>query len=59
MRLTGNGIKRVIDPGTLTAAAYWDRRTEAFDALGRSAEAAESRARALTLRARIAQMESE
>jgi hypothetical protein len=42
-----------------TAATYWERRTEALEALGWASEAAESRARALALRARIAQMESE
>ena len=35
-----------------TAAAYWERRTEALDALGWASEAAESRARALVLRTR-------
>jgi hypothetical protein len=42
-----------------TAATYWERRTEALDALGWASEAAESRARALAIRTRIAQMENE
>ena len=48
------------DANTLdTAATYWERRTEALEALGWASEAAESRARALALRTRIAQMGSE
>jgi tetratricopeptide (TPR) repeat protein len=48
------------DANTLdTAATYWERRTEALEALGWASEAAESRARALVIRTRIAQMESE
>ena len=39
-----------------TAATYWERRVEALDALGRAAEAAESRTRAAALRARIAEI---
>jgi tetratricopeptide (TPR) repeat protein len=39
-----------------TAAAYWERRVEALDALGWTAEAAESRTRAAALRARIAEI---
>ena len=42
-----------------TAAAYWERRTEALDALGWASEAAESRARALVIRTRIAEMGSD
>jgi hypothetical protein len=37
-----------------TAAAYWERRTEALEALQWHDEAAESRARAAALRERIA-----
>ena len=42
-----------------TTAAYWERRTEALDALGWASEAAESRARALVIRTRIAEMGSD
>jgi exonuclease VII small subunit len=41
-----------------TTAAYWERRTEALDALGWASEAAESRARALAIRTRIAEMDN-
>jgi tetratricopeptide (TPR) repeat protein len=50
-------LESATDANTLdTAAAYWERRTEALDALGWASEAAESRARALVLRTRIAEM---
>ena len=50
-------LESATDANTLdTAAAYWERRTEALDALGRSAEATESRTRALALRTRIAEI---
>ena len=53
-------LESATDANTLdTAAAYWERRTEALDALGWASEAAESRARALALRTRIAEMGSE
>jgi tetratricopeptide (TPR) repeat protein len=42
-----------------TAAVYWERHTEALDALARSSEASESRSRALAIRARIADMGSD
>ena len=38
---------------------YFLRHTEALDALARSAEASESRSRALALRARIAELGSD
>jgi tetratricopeptide (TPR) repeat protein len=48
------------DANTLdTAAAYWECRADALEALGRSTEAAESRSRALAIRARIAEMDSD
>ena len=50
-------LESATDANTLdTAAAYWERRTEALDALGWASEAAESRARALVLRTRIAEI---
>jgi tetratricopeptide (TPR) repeat protein len=50
-------LESATDPNILdTAAAYWERRVEALDALGWAAEAAESRTRAAALRARIAEM---
>jgi tetratricopeptide (TPR) repeat protein len=50
-------LESATDANTLdTAAAYWERRTEALDALGWASEAAESRARALVIRTRIAEM---
>ena len=53
-------LESTTDAGILdTAATYWERRTEALEALGWASEAAESRARALVIRARIAQMGSE
>jgi hypothetical protein len=41
------------------AATFWERHTEALDALARLSEAAESRARALAIRARIAELGSD
>jgi tetratricopeptide (TPR) repeat protein len=53
-------LESATDANTLdTAATYWERHTEAFDALGRSADAAISRSRALANRARIAEMGSD
>ena len=53
-------LESATDANTLdTAATYWERHTEALDALARSSEAAESRARALAIRARIADMGSD
>ena len=56
-------VASATDANTLdTALAYWERRADALDALdalARSAEAAQSRARALALRARIADMGSD
>ena len=50
-------LESATDANTLdTAAAYWERRTEALDALGWELEAAESRVRALVLRTRIAEI---
>ena len=50
-------LESATDANTLdTAAAYWERSTEALDALGWASEAAESRARALALRTRIAEI---
>lgn len=49
-------LESATDANTLdTAATFWERHTEALDALARSAEASESRSRALALRARIAE----
>jgi tetratricopeptide (TPR) repeat protein len=53
-------LESASDVNTLdTVAAYWERRTEALDALGRSAEATESRTRALAIRTRIAEIVTE
>jgi len=53
-------LESASDVNTLdTVAAYWERRTEALDALGRSAEAIESRTRALAIRTRIAEIVTE
>lgn len=50
-------LESVPDANTLdTSAAYWERRSEALDALGWASEAAESRARVLVIRTRIAEM---
>ena len=50
-------LESATDANTLdTAAAHWERSTEALDALGWASEAAESRARALALRTRIAEI---
>ena len=50
-------LESATDANTLdTAAVYWERHTEALDALGRSADAAISRSRALAIRERIADM---
>jgi hypothetical protein len=52
-----SALESATDPNILdTAAAYWERRVEALDALGWAAEAADSRTRAAALRARIAEM---
>jgi hypothetical protein len=52
-----SALESATDPNILdTAAAYWERRVEALDALGWAAKAAESRMRAAALRARIAEM---
>jgi tetratricopeptide (TPR) repeat protein len=53
-------LESASDVNTLdTVAAYWERRTEALDALGWASEAVESRARALAIRTRIAEMGSD
>ena len=53
-------LESATDANTLdTAATYWERHTEALDVLGRSSEAAESRTRALAIRARIADIGSD
>ena len=49
-------IESTTDVGSLEfAAAYWECRTEALEALGRSVESTECRSRALALRASIAE----
>jgi hypothetical protein len=53
-------VESATDANTLdTAATFWECHTEALDALGRSADAAISRSRALAIRARIADMGSD
>ena len=50
-------LESATDANTLdTAAAYWERRAEALDAIGWASEAAESRTHALALRTRIAEL---
>ena len=53
-------LESVIDPDALnTAAAYWDLRADALEAVGSISKATESRDRALVLRSRIVDMGGE